>query len=228
MTPAGWSPLMSLASWSPQGGLDPTPAEARRWLSDELSGPDYHDAWLDSVIRWVLEQLAKLLDGADNLANAGLSPVITALVAVAVVALLGWVLPKVRRDPVAARRDGAVLVDPTITPSAYRSLAVQAFADGRYDDAVLDGFRAIAKDMSDRTLLDDSPGRTAHEVSHELAQPFPDHAGRLAQVANTFDAVRYGHRRATAEQAGRVMQLDAELIRTRPAPATPSLQGLSV
>jgi Domain of unknown function (DUF4129) len=219
---------MAAASWSPQRGLEPTPAEAQRWLSDELSGPDYHDPWLDTVIRWILEQLGKLLEGANNLANGGLSPVITALVAVVVIALLVWVLPRVRRDSVAARQDGAVLVDPTITPSTYRKLAAEAFADGRYDDAVLDGFRAIAKDMSDRTFLDDSPGRTAHEVSLELAQPFPDHSVRLVQAANIFDAVRYGHRRATSEQADHVRELDVELVKTRPAPVASSLQGLTV
>jgi len=219
---------MAEVSWSPQHGLDPTPAEARRWLSDELSRPDYHDPWLDTVIRWILEQLGKLLEGANHLANGGLSPVITALVAVFVIALLVRVLPKVRRDSIDASPDGAVLVDPTITPSTYRKLAAEAFADGRYDAAVLDGFRAIAKDMSDRTLLDDSPGRTAHEVSLELAQPFPDHAVRLAQAANIFDAVRYGHRRATSEQADHIRALDAELVKTRPAPVAASLQGLTV
>ena len=219
---------MAAAGWSPQRGLDPTPAEARRWLGDELSGPDYHDPWLDTAIRWILEQLGKLLEGANNLANGGLSPVITALMAMATISLLVLVLPKVRRNPVAARPDWAVLVDPTITPGTYRMLASAAFADGRYDDAVLDGFRAIAKDMSDRTLLDYSPGRTAHEVSLELAQPFPYHAVRLAQAANIFDAVRYGHRRATSEQAGRVRQLDAELVKTRPSPVAASLQDLTV
>lgn len=219
---------MTSASWAPHRGLDPTPAEARRWLTDELSGPDYRDPWLDSVIRWVLEQLAKLLEGVNNLANNGVSAVITALVAVIVIALLAWVLPKVRRESVAAHPDGPVLVDPTITPGTYRGLATRGFTDGRYDDAVLNSFRAIAKDMSHRTLLDDSPGRTAHEVSIELAQHFPDHAVRLAQAANAFDAVRYGHRRATADQARQVMQLDADLTTTRPVPATSSLQGLTV
>jgi hypothetical protein len=228
MTPASWSHLMTPASWSPHRGLDPTPAEARRWLSDELNGSDYHDPWLDTVIRWVLEQLAKLLDGANNLANGGLSPAITVLVALVVIALLVWVLPKVRREPAVAASDGAVLEDLTITSRTYRDRAAQAFADGRYDDAVLDGFRAIAKDMSDRTLLDDAPGRTAHEVSLALAPPFPDHADRLARAANVFDAVRYGHRRATADQAGHVRQLDAELVKTRPVLATSPLQDLIV
>jgi hypothetical protein len=212
---------MTPASWSPQRGLDPTPAEARKWLGDELHGSAYHDPWLSSAIRWFLDQLGNLLDGANRLANSGLSPVITVLVALVAIALVVWVLPKVRREPILDHPGGPVLVDPTITASTYRNLASRAFEDGRYDDAVLEGFRAIAKDMSDRTLLDDAPGRTAHEVGLELAQPFPDHARRLAQSANMFDAVRYGHRRATADQAGQVLELDGELVKTRPVLAPP-------
>jgi Domain of unknown function (DUF4129) len=100
--------------------------------------------------------------------------------------------------------------------------------DGRYDDAVLDGFRAIAKDMGERTLLDDAPGRTAHEVALTLASPFPDHADRLAQAADLFDSVRYGHRRANADQGGHVQHLDAELVTTRPELAASPLQDLPV
>ena len=199
--------LMTPASWTPHRGLDPTPAEARKWLSDELQGSSYHDGWLSSAIRWILDQIGKLLDGANHLANSGLSPVITVLVALVAIALVVWVLPKVRREPFLDRPGGPVFVDPTITASTYRKLASRAFEDERYDEAVLNGFRAIAKDMSDRTLLEDAPGRTAHEVGQKLAQPFPDQARRLAQSADIFDAVRYGHRRATADQAGQVLSL---------------------
>jgi hypothetical protein len=201
-------------SWSLQRGLDPTPAQARDWLQRELARSDYQGSWLDSVIRWIRDQLGKLFDGTAHL--TGLSPVVTVLVALVVIALLAWALPKVRRESVVARTDGAVLEDLTTTARTYRDRAAQAFTDGRYDDAVLDGFRAIAKDMSDRTLLDDAPGRTAHEVSLALGQPFPDQAERIARAADDFDAVRYGHRRATADQAGLVQQLDAELTKTRP------------
>jgi hypothetical protein len=219
---------MAPAGFSPQRVLDPSPAQARKWLSDELQGSSYHDPWLDSVLRWILSQLRKLLDGANTLANGGLSLVITLVVALVAIALLVWVLPRVRRDPVTALPRGPVLADPTITAATYRNLATRALGDRRYDEAVLNGFRAIAKDTSDRTLLDDAPGRTAHEVSLELAQPFPHLADRLAEAANVFDAVRYGHRRATSDQAGQVLELDAELARTRPLLASSPLQDVQV
>lgn len=147
---------------------------------------------------------------------AGLSPLITALMALSVIALLVWILPRVRREPVAAQAPGAVLEDLTLTSRHYRDLASQSLREGRYDDAVLDGFRAIAKDMSDRLVLDDAPGRTAHEVSVALASPFPSHSERLARAADLFDSVRYGHRRVNEAQARQIHQLDAELVTARP------------
>ena len=218
--------VMTLASWSLVRGLSPTPPQARSWLRQELRGPDYQSPWLDSAIRWIVDHVRNLLDGARHL--AGLSPLITVLIALVVIALLVWVLPRLRREPGVAASEGAVLDDVTITPRHYRDLAAQAVRDGRYDDAVLDGFRAIARDMSDRRVLNDAPGRTAHEVSLALAAPFPDHADRLAQAADLFDSVRYGHRRASAYQAGQIGELDAELVTSRPVLMASSLKELPV
>jgi hypothetical protein len=217
---------MTSASWSLVHGLNPTPPEARRWLEQELHGSDYQNPWLDSLGRWIADQLNKILEGAGHL--TGLSPGITVLIAVLVIALLAWVLPRVRRERVVAAAGGAVLDDVTITARHYRELAAQALRDGRHDDAVLDGFRAIAKDMSDRRVLNDAPGRTAHEVSLSLASPFADHADRLARAADLFDSVRYGHRRASAYQAAEIRDLDADLVKTRPALLTSSHEGLPV
>jgi hypothetical protein len=225
--PSTWVP----ANWSPYQGLSPTPPQARDWLTQELHGAGYQDGWLQSAFRWVVDTLGQLLDGAQRL--AGLSPLLTAVVAVAVVALLAWVLPRLRREPAAAVVAGGVLESLTVTASDYRALAAAARREGRHDDAVLDGFRAIARDMSARSLLDDAPGRTAHEVSLSLASPFPDHAQRLAEVADLFDAVRYGHRHATAEHAAQVQMLDEDLTRSRPrlqslSPSVPSLEDQPV
>jgi len=212
---------MTPPSWGLLRGLSPTPPQAREWLKQELQGSEYRSPWPESAQRWISDLLSSLLDGARNL--AGLSPLITALLALVVIAFLAWVLPRVRREPAAPGPTGAVLEDLKITSRHYRDLAARALREGRYDDAVLDGFRAIAKDMSDRRVLDDAPGRTAHEVSLALASPFPGHAGRLAGAADLFDSVRYGHRRANSEQATRIHRLDAELTATRPflAPSPP-------
>ena len=217
---------MTPVSWTLFRGLNPTPPEARTWLRQELRGPDYQSPWLNSMSRWIVDQLRKLLEGASHL--AGLSPVITVLMALVVIALLVWVLPKVRREPVVAASGRAVLENVTITARRYRDQAAQALRDGRCDEAVLDGFRAIAKDTSDRRVLNDAPGRTAHEVSLALASPFPDHADRLSRAADLFDAVRYGHRRASAHQASQILELDAELVTTRPQLLASSLGGMSV
>ena len=214
------------ATWSPAGGLSPTPPQARDWLSQELRGPDYRSPWLESVIRWVEDQIGKILAGAGRL--TGLSLLITMLIALVVIALLVWVLPRVRREPGSAGSDGAVLQDATTTPGQYRNRADQALREGRYDDAVLDGFRAVAQDMSRRRVLHDAPGRTAHEVSLALSPPFPDQAARLAQAADLFDAVRYGHHHADASQAGQIRELDAELAGSRPTLMAPSLAELLV
>lgn len=213
---------MTPAIWSPPRVLEPTPAEARDWLEQELHGSDYRDPWLDSAIRWIVDHLRALLDGAADL--GALSPLITVLVALVVIALLAWVLPRVRRESSVDHPGGAVLDDLTITARTYRDRAFQALRDGRYDHVVLDGFRAIARDMSSRGLLDDTPGLTAHEVSLALAPRFPGHADRLAQAADIFDSVRYGHRQADADQASQVQDLDADLVATRPVLVTSPLQ----
>jgi Domain of unknown function (DUF4129) len=217
---------MTPVSWTPLRGLNPTPPKARTWLRQELHGSDYQSPWLDSMSRWIVDQLRKLIEGAGHL--AGLSPVITVLMALVVIALLVWVLPRVRREPIVAVSGGAVLENVTITARRYRDQAAQALRDGRYDEAVLDGFRAIAKDTSDRRVLNDTPGRTAHEVSLALASPFPDHADRLSRAADLFDAVRYGHRRASAHQASQIHELDAELVTTRPQLLASSYEEMSV
>ena len=217
---------MTPASWSPHHGLDPTPPQARDWLEQELHGSDYQSSGLSSVIGWVFEQVGRLVSGFGNLAGA--SPVLIVLLALVVLALLVWVLPRVRRDSHATRSHGPVLEDLTITARVYRELAAQAWREGRYDDAVLDSFRAITKDMGERNLLYDAPGSTAHEASLALVPRFPDQAARLALAADLFDAVRYGHRPATADQAGEVQRLDAALVTTRPVLTAQPIQDLPV
>lgn len=114
------------------------------------------------------------------------------------------------------RPTGAVLEDPHLTARDYRDRAERAWRSGDWDAALLDSYRALAASADERTLLDDVPGRTAHEIALALATPFAEHAPALGDAADRFDDVRYGDRHATREQAERVRSLDSTLARTRP------------
>ena len=156
---------------------------------------------------------------------SGAPTVVTVVVTLLVAGLLLWVLPRVRRERSVRRPAGAVLEDPRVTAAQYRERAAEARGAGRYGDAVLDSFRAIARDMSDRTLLDDAPGLTAHEVSVAVATAFP---ARRRRAGPRRGPVRLGalrQRRRGPQDADDVAALDAALARTPGAtPPHPSVR----
>jgi hypothetical protein len=73
----------------------------------------------------------------------------------------------------------------------------RAVREGRWNDAVIDFTRAIAREAADRTLLSDAPSLTAHEIGAQLAPVFPEHAEATARTMDLFDSVRYGRYAAT-------------------------------
>jgi hypothetical protein len=194
--------------------LDPTSAQAREWLEDELRKGTYHEnpGLLQRLWNWITELLL-------NTTAAGSLPSWTIWLAVLVGAgLLALVVARSVRAERRMRgaRDGGVLDGPARPASEHRAAARAALDDGDADTAVLEGYRAIARSAVERTLLDDLPGRTAHEVSVALLPVFPPHAAGLASAADAFDAVRYGRRAASADTARAVVALDADLARARP------------
>jgi hypothetical protein len=199
--------------------LEPGPDQARSWLQAELRAATYHqEPLVDRLWRWLMDRLDALSATPGHL--SGVPTLVTVLVTLLTAGLVLWVLPRVRRERSVRRLAGAVLEDPGVTAAQYRERAAGARAAGRYGDAVLDSFRAMARDMANRTLLDDAPGRTAHEVSVAVATAFPRFAHDLSRAAHLFDSVRYGHGSAGPQQAEDVAALDTALARSRPAPAT--------
>jgi hypothetical protein len=196
--------------------LEPSPGQARSWLEEELRAATYHQTpLLDRLWGWVMDRLDDLSARPGDLSGA--PTVVTVVLGLLVAGLLLWVVPRVRRERSVRRSAGAVLEDPRGTAAMYRERSARARATGRYVDAVIDSFRAIARDMSDRTLLDDRPGLTAHEVSVAVAAAFPSQAGELARAADLFDSVRYGSGTASPADADDVAALDAALAQARPA-----------
>jgi hypothetical protein len=209
--------------------VDPDRDEARRWLEEELRGPDYQvrESLVLRAWRWVTDHL-------PSLDLPGELPPWTAW------ALLGVVLLFAAAVVLFAARDrwrrgtltgvgarGAVLEEAGVTAAGYRQRAAAARAAGNHDGALLDAYRAIAAGAVERALADDRPGRTAHEVSLVLAPAFPALAPALAAAADGFDAVRYGGGRARPEQAAEVIELEQQVASTRPVlpTATSSVPG---
>ncbi len=93
----------------------------------------------------------------------------------------------------------------------HRRLARVAHESGDWDEAVVEGMRALAAGLVERQLVDDVPAATAHEVTALAAPRFPSFADRLEVAATVFDETRYGDRRATRERAAEMLDLDSAL-----------------
>jgi len=191
--------------------LDPSPDQARSWVQRELLDPEYHQ---QNVVERLITWFERHIGG--GLANAG--PLATAAAMLVFLVLLGglvWLLSRIQRDRRARSVSGPVLAHEVVTAAELRARAEAALADGRPEEALVDGFRALAVRQVERGRLDDSPGATAHEVALLLATEFPQHGAAVGDNALLFDLVLYGDRPATPEQATGVLILDDELAGAR-------------
>lgn len=187
--------------------LDPSTDEARSWLQRELLDPEYHQ---QNVVERLIAWLERNLGG--GLANAGLlSTAAAMLIFLLLLGALVWLLSRIQRTRRARTATGPVLAHEVVTAAELRARAEAALADGRTEEALVDGFRALTVRQVERGRLDDSPGATAHEVALLLATEYPQHRAAVGDNALLFDLVLYGDRPATAEQATGVLILDDEL-----------------
>ena len=194
--------------------LDPTGDEARSRLRRELLHPEYHERNVfEQILNGLDRMVSSLIDGAAK------APPLSTFAAIVAFLLLGlalaWLLSRARRTPQAARRAGPVVEDVAVTAAELREAAERALAEGRNAEALVDGFRALTVRQVERGWLDDRPGATAHEVAGALASTYPDQRQRVSGSATLFDAVRYGDRPATRDQAADVLALDDALAGRR-------------
>ena len=194
--------------------LAPSSGEARSWLQRELLNPEYHQQnVVEQLITWLERQIGR------GLAAAAQAPPLSTFAAMLIfLLLLGgliWLLSRTRGTRRARIGSGAVLDDPAVTAAELRARAEAALADGRTEQALVDGFRALAVRQVERGRLEDSPGATAHEVALSLATRFPQHGQRVGDNAELFDLVLYGDRPASRDQATSVLRLDDELAAAR-------------
>lgn len=194
--------------------LTPSPDEARSDLRRELLDPAYHQ---DNLLLRALDWVLRTLDSGTR--TAGEAPPLTTLATLVVFLLLVlglvWLLSRARRTARLRRREDPVLADEVLGARALRRRAEELLAQGQHEEAVVEGFRALALRQAERGLLDHAPGATAREVSDLIGGEHPALREQVAAAAWLFDAVRYGDRPATAEQVGEVLALDDALVGAR-------------
>lgn len=199
--------------------------EARRWAEDELANPRYADAkptWFDLVARDIGRFIADLFS-SDNGANVGpwaLIVVTVIIVAALITALIIWGRPRSSR---AVRRARTDLLGESDDRSAtqLRADAERSARDGDWDTATILRYRAIARGLLERDLIDPAPGATAQSIAREASAVFADEAAAMRSAAVSFDDVRYLRHPAT-EESYRELAATDERLRTRRPEAVPA------
>lgn len=194
--------------------------EARDIARRELTRPIYHrddPSLAERVYLWILEQLARFLEGGVAVFPGGWF----GLLAIVVVLVLLIVAIRLRLGPMGRRHAArsAELGGAPLTPEQHRRAAEQAAAAGRYPEAIRERLRAVARDLEVRAVIDPRPGRTADELAAEAGAALPSYASELRAAARIFDDVWYGARPATHASYQRLARLDEEISRARPVTA---------
>lgn len=204
--------------------LVPDGDEARRWAEEELADPRYADArptWFDLVARDIGRFLADLFS-ADNGAAVGPSAliVVTVIVFTALVAaLIIWGRPRRSRAARGVRTD-LLGADDDRTAAQLRADAERSARSGDWDEAVVLRFRALARGLLERDLIDPSPGATAQGIAREVSRAVPAEADAVRSAAVSFDDVRYLRHPATAERYAEIAATDDRLAASRLEPVS--------
>lgn len=190
--------------------LTPDGDDARSLLRRELLHPEYQRSnVLQRLYDWLHRLVANGLERTDDASAMG--TLVAMVLAVLLIIALAWLVSRVRFQVRARRTSAVVLTDESLTAAQIRARAELAFAEGRYDDALVDAFRATALGQIERDRIDNLPGATAHEVAITLSDAFPEQRGPIGSVGAWFDEVLYGSRPASRDQASAALALDDHL-----------------
>jgi len=207
--------------------VDPDAETARRWAEQELADPIYHrgESLLQVVLRWIQERFAEAQNALSTMDGRSAALVLGSVVIVGVVVTLLVVGP-VRRSRRSQRSSVEVFVDDNRTAAELRRSADALAAAGRWSEAVLDRFRAILRSLEERAVVDERPGRTAHEAAVQAAAVLPPRAADLHRASRLFDDVCYGDVETGRDDDAWLRQVDDAVRNTRPVAAATESQVL--
>lgn len=198
--------------------VDPDSDQATDWLINELSKAPYQAAkptLFDRVSKAFSDWLASLTIGDGNAIPTVVFVVLIALVAIAIVAaIIVYGLPRLNRK--SRHHDILFGEADRRTAAQLRDAAEKAAAREDFASAIAGMFRAIARGLSERTLVTMTPGTTAHGFAVRAAHVLPECADELAHSADVFDLVRYMRKPATREQYEQLRALDLRVRAAKP------------
>jgi hypothetical protein len=174
------------------GPLQPDRDLARSWANQELAKREYQAAKPSlpaRLVSWIGRQFDQL-----NLGTGAPTLLGVLIVGLLVLTVVGYVLYRTGGLGRTARRpDGAVLPVNDTTAAQHRAAANRHAEAGEWDLAVVERFRALARELEERAVLSPNPGRTALEVARDGGLAVPDQQAELLAAARYFDDVSYGH-----------------------------------
>lgn len=196
----------------PDPPLTPDGEQGRELLRRELSRSDYHDSnFVDRMAEWLGRRFDEVFTGTSNASNW--STIAGLIVLLGFGLLVAYLVSRTRLTLRASDPAPGVLgAEPDVTAAQLRARAEAALAAGDWSVALLDGYRSLALRQIEAGRIDNPPGATAHELADSLQQAFPGAAGQLTEAAWLFDLICYGGRRATREQAERVLAVEGQLV----------------
>ncbi|WP_243076949.1 DUF4129 domain-containing protein [Microbacterium sp. SS28] len=200
--------------------LTPDGDEAREWAERELSKPAYAQAeptLFDRIAQAIGDFFASLFSTELSGPWGGAFALIAAIVVVVLIvaAFLVWGMPRAtRRSRIAV---GELFGESDARSAADLRSAAEVHAQrGEWDAAIVHRFRALARGLAERSILETPPGATVHGFARRAARAFPAQAAALEDAARAFDDVRYLRRPGTAELYRRVAAVDDAVATGRP------------
>lgn len=214
-------PLSSLAALlRTDVPVDPDAPDARKLLLDELGKPEYAAArptLIDRIAQAIQDWLGSFRAPQDGSVPDLFPLVVTVLiVGLIVAAFFVFGRPRLRRRSTAT---GSLFSDSddVRSSSELRASAQKSAAAGDFVVAIEEMFRAIARELAERTVVSVTPGTTAQEFAVRAGRAFPDQADRLMRGARGFDGVRYLDEPGSRQAFDEVAALDRELASARPS-----------
>lgn len=197
--------------------------EARRWAEQELQDPRYADAkptWFDYLAEDIVEFINGLFsaDTGQQVGSTALVIVIVIVVAALIAVLILWGRPRASRR-VSRRRTDLLGERDDRTAAQLRADAERSAREGDWDAATVLRFRAIARGLLERDIVDPAPGATAQAIAREAAATFSAHHAELTAAAGAFDQVRYLRHPASESSYRSLVATDERVATAHPSTA---------